>query len=39
MVSFAGPFVSHDVERAFFRSLTGLGIDVTITTNLLDAGE
>ena len=39
VVSFAGPFVSHDVERAFFRSLTGLGIDVTITTNLLDAGE
>ncbi len=33
VVSIAGPFCRHDVERAFFRSLVSLGIDVTITTN------
>lgn len=34
VVSFAGPFCRHDVEHAFFRRLVGMGIDVTITTNL-----
>lgn len=34
VVSFAGPFCRHDVERAFFRRLVSMGIDVTITTNL-----
>lgn len=34
VVSFAGPFCCHDVERNFFQHLTQLGIDVTITTNL-----
>lgn len=34
VVSFAGPFCRHDVERAFFRRLAEMGIDVTITTNL-----
>lgn len=33
VISFAGPFCCHDVERAFFRSLTQMGIDVVITTN------
>lgn len=33
VVSFAGPFCRHDVERAFFRRLVNMGIDVTITTN------
>lgn len=33
VVSFAGPFCRHDVERTFFRSLAGLGIKVTVTTN------
>lgn len=33
VVSFAGPFCRHDVERAFFRRLAGMGIDVTVTTN------
>lgn len=34
VVSFAGPFYHHDVERVFFRNLVRLGIDVVITTNL-----
>lgn len=34
VVSFAGPFCNHEVERAFFGSLTSMGIAVTITTNL-----
>lgn len=34
VVSFAGPFCGRDVERAFFRSLVQLGIDVEITANL-----
>lgn len=33
VVSFAGPFCSHEVERAFFGRLKQLGIDVTVTTN------
>ncbi len=34
VISFAGPFRSHDVERAFFRSLVQMGIDVEIAANL-----
>ena len=34
VVSFAGPFCSHELERAFFRRLAAMGIAVTITTNL-----
>lgn len=33
VVSFAGPFCSHEVERAFFGRLRQLGIAVTVTTN------
>lgn len=33
VVSFAGPFCRHEVERTFFSSLVNLGIDVVITTN------
>jgi len=34
VISFAGPFRGHDVERAFFRSLAQMGIDVEIAANL-----
>jgi len=34
VISFAGPFCGHDVERAFFRSLVQMGIDVEIAANL-----
>ncbi len=34
VVSFAGPYCSHDVERVFFRTMTQLGLDVVITTNV-----
>lgn len=34
VISFAGPFRGHDVERAFFRSLVQMGIDVEIAANL-----
>jgi len=33
VISFAGPFPSHDVERAFFRSLSQMGIDVEIAAS------
>lgn len=33
VISFAGSFRSHDVERAFFRSLSQMGIDVEIAAN------
>jgi len=34
VISFAGPYRGHDVERAFFRSLAQMGIDVEIAANL-----
>lgn len=34
VISFAGAFCRHDVERSFFEKLIQLGIDVVITTNL-----
>jgi hypothetical protein len=34
VVAFAGPYASHEVERAFFRSLAQLGLDVAVTNNL-----
>jgi len=34
VICFAGPFRGHDVERAFFRSLVQMGIDVEITASL-----
>ncbi len=33
IVSFAGPFRNHDIERAFFCTLTDAGIDVEIAAN------
>ncbi len=33
VISFAGPFRAHDVERAFFRSLAQMGIDVEIAAS------
>ncbi len=33
VISFAGPFRGREVERAFFRSLTQMGIDVEIAAN------
>ncbi len=35
VISFAGPFRSHDVERVFFRSLVQMGIDVEIAADRL----
>jgi NRPS condensation-like uncharacterized protein len=35
-VSFSTPYVSSDIPRMFFRTLTGLGIDVEISANRLD---
>lgn len=39
VVSFAGPFRAHEVERVFFRELSRLGLDVVLTTNLRSDGE
>ncbi len=37
VISFAGPFCCHDIERSFFQKLIQLGLDVAITTNLSQA--
>jgi len=34
VICFAGPFRSRDVERAFFRQLARMGIDVEVAANL-----
>ncbi len=34
VISFAGPFCCHDVERSFFQKLIQFGLDVVITTNI-----
>ena len=39
VVSFAGPFRSHETERVFFKELSQMGIDVVITTNLPPESE
>lgn len=39
VLSFAGPFYGHDVERDFFRSLARMGIDVEIAAALPGAEE
>lgn len=38
-VSFASPYRSREVERVFFRQLVDLGLQVTVTSNLLPNGE
>ena len=39
-VSFTAPFVSTDIQKNFFRFLTGMGIPVEITSNVpFGAGE
>lgn len=35
-ISFTSPFVSTEVQKHFFRELTSKGIDVTLSTNLMD---
>lgn len=35
-VTFTSPYVSSDIQRVFFRTLTDLGIDVEISANRLD---
>ena len=37
-ISFTSAFTSCDIQRSFFRQLTALGIEVEITTNLLNGG-
>ena len=39
VVSFAGPFWEHEVERAFFRELSQLGLEVVLTANFHPDGE
>ena len=39
VVSFAGPFRSHETERVFFKKLVQMGIDVVLTTNLPPESE
>ncbi len=38
-VSFTSPYVSTDIQRRFFRRLTGMGIDVTIFSNYAGGDE
>lgn len=37
-ISFTSAFTSCDIQRAFFRQLTAMGIEVEISTNLLNGG-
>ena len=39
VVSFAVPFWEHEVERAFFRELSQLGLEVVLTANFHPDGE
>ncbi|GHV77755.1 hypothetical protein AGMMS49942_25760 [Spirochaetia bacterium] len=36
VISFSSPFVSSDVERYFFRTLSGFGLDVEIVSNMAE---
>lgn len=36
VITFASPFRCRETERVFFQELSGLGLDVTLTTNILD---
>ncbi|QQO09062.1 hypothetical protein [Breznakiella homolactica] len=33
VISFSSPFISSDIQRCFFRTLTGLGLEVEIVSN------
>lgn len=39
VVSFAGPFREHEVERTFFRELAQLGLKIVLTTNFPAEGD
>lgn len=34
IISFSSPFISTDIQRRFFRTLTEMGVDVEITSNI-----
>ncbi|MBR4292698.1 MAG: hypothetical protein IKT54_03705 [Clostridia bacterium] len=34
IISFSSPFVNSDIERRFLRTLTSLGLDVTVSSNV-----
>jgi hypothetical protein len=36
VVSFSSPFISSDIQRAFFRSLSAQGLDIEIVSNMED---
>lgn len=38
-ISFSSPFMNSEIQRRFFRFLTGLGAEVEITTNHADEGK
>lgn len=38
-ISFTSPFINSDIQRNFFRQLSGMGIDVEISTNPLESRE
>jgi hypothetical protein len=38
-ISFSSPFVSSEIQRRFFRSLTALGAEIEITTNPTGDGK
>ncbi len=38
-ISFTSPFINTDIQRNFFRRLSGMGINVEITTNPLEFRE
>lgn len=36
VITFTTPFVSPDVQRSFFRILSGMGLCATVTTNFVN---
>ncbi|WP_343256281.1 hypothetical protein [Ligaoa zhengdingensis] len=36
VVSFTAPFLSADIQRCFFRTLTGMGVEVELSANPMD---
>lgn len=38
-ISFTSPFINSDIQKNFFRRLSGMGIDIAISTNPLEFRE
>jgi hypothetical protein len=39
VISFSSPFISSAVQRNFFRTLGGMGLDITVVSNTIEKRE